>query len=478
MRRSPAVVDRKAIAEHAWADETDPLGSNAIDVQLSRLRAKLPERRDPDRHGSRRRLPARGGMTVTAAALPSVRRVSIRVALARDGGRRASPTSRSRRRSSSIVQRNLTDQIDQRITRIVRPRVARRPQPGRPARTRRRRRTGSAARRSGLWPVDSDGTVHTDSRRTRPCRPTYTGGPRTGRPRRSTASTCGSPAGRSATTTSSSASRSSAVSETREHRRSSRSCSSRRSCSGRLPRRRRDRPAGRGADRASRRASSSSPPTRRTSCGRRSRSSRPRRASPSPASATRRVVPGGVRAGRPRDRSGCAGCSTTCSGWPGSTPSKRPPNVEPVDLAVLAGPDGRSLRRDRRDPPSHARGPRAGRRTRSSPRRPSGSTDCSACCSTTPASTRRTAARVDVTVAIDGSRVALTVDDSGPGIPEAERDADLRPLPPGDRRGRAAPASAWRSPTRSSGRRAAAGRSRARRPGAPGWGVSWTRALA
>jgi DNA-binding response OmpR family regulator len=42
MRRSPAVVDRKAIAEHAWADETEPLGSNAIDVQLSRLRAKLP----------------------------------------------------------------------------------------------------------------------------------------------------------------------------------------------------------------------------------------------------------------------------------------------------------------------------------------------------------------------------------------------------------------------------------------------------
>jgi DNA-binding response OmpR family regulator len=43
MRRAPAVVDRKAIAEHAWADETDPLGSNAIDVQLSRLRAKLPD---------------------------------------------------------------------------------------------------------------------------------------------------------------------------------------------------------------------------------------------------------------------------------------------------------------------------------------------------------------------------------------------------------------------------------------------------
>jgi len=42
MRRSPAVVDRKAIAEHAWQDETEPLGSNAIDVQLSRLRAKIP----------------------------------------------------------------------------------------------------------------------------------------------------------------------------------------------------------------------------------------------------------------------------------------------------------------------------------------------------------------------------------------------------------------------------------------------------
>jgi DNA-binding response OmpR family regulator len=42
MRRSPAVVDRNAIAEHAWRDETEPLGSNAIDVHLSRLRAKLP----------------------------------------------------------------------------------------------------------------------------------------------------------------------------------------------------------------------------------------------------------------------------------------------------------------------------------------------------------------------------------------------------------------------------------------------------
>ncbi len=42
MRRSPAVVTRKTIAEHGWRDETDAMGSNAIDVQLSRLRAKLP----------------------------------------------------------------------------------------------------------------------------------------------------------------------------------------------------------------------------------------------------------------------------------------------------------------------------------------------------------------------------------------------------------------------------------------------------
>lgn len=41
LRRAPAVVDRVTIAAHAWADETDPVGTNAIDVQISRLRAKL-----------------------------------------------------------------------------------------------------------------------------------------------------------------------------------------------------------------------------------------------------------------------------------------------------------------------------------------------------------------------------------------------------------------------------------------------------
>ena len=41
MRRAPAVVHRRVIAQHAWEDETQPLGSNAIDVQVSRIRAKI-----------------------------------------------------------------------------------------------------------------------------------------------------------------------------------------------------------------------------------------------------------------------------------------------------------------------------------------------------------------------------------------------------------------------------------------------------
>jgi DNA-binding response OmpR family regulator len=41
MHRAPAIVDRQVIAQHAWKDETDALGSNAIDVQMARLRAKL-----------------------------------------------------------------------------------------------------------------------------------------------------------------------------------------------------------------------------------------------------------------------------------------------------------------------------------------------------------------------------------------------------------------------------------------------------
>lgn len=41
LRRAPAVVERRAIAVHAWDEEADALGSNTIDVHLARLRAKL-----------------------------------------------------------------------------------------------------------------------------------------------------------------------------------------------------------------------------------------------------------------------------------------------------------------------------------------------------------------------------------------------------------------------------------------------------
>ena len=41
MRRSPAVVARRSIAQHVWEEEADALGSNTIDVHLARLRAKL-----------------------------------------------------------------------------------------------------------------------------------------------------------------------------------------------------------------------------------------------------------------------------------------------------------------------------------------------------------------------------------------------------------------------------------------------------
>jgi DNA-binding response OmpR family regulator len=41
VRRSPAVVSRETIANHAWTDSLDPIASNAIDVHVTRLRAKL-----------------------------------------------------------------------------------------------------------------------------------------------------------------------------------------------------------------------------------------------------------------------------------------------------------------------------------------------------------------------------------------------------------------------------------------------------
>ncbi len=40
-RRSPAVVRRDAIANHAWPDSLDAIGSNNIDVHIARIRAKI-----------------------------------------------------------------------------------------------------------------------------------------------------------------------------------------------------------------------------------------------------------------------------------------------------------------------------------------------------------------------------------------------------------------------------------------------------
>jgi len=41
VRRSPSVVSRETIANHAWTDALEPIGSNSIDVHVTRLRAKL-----------------------------------------------------------------------------------------------------------------------------------------------------------------------------------------------------------------------------------------------------------------------------------------------------------------------------------------------------------------------------------------------------------------------------------------------------
>jgi DNA-binding response OmpR family regulator len=41
LRRHPSVVTRRALALHVWDDEVEAVGSNTIDVHLTRLRAKL-----------------------------------------------------------------------------------------------------------------------------------------------------------------------------------------------------------------------------------------------------------------------------------------------------------------------------------------------------------------------------------------------------------------------------------------------------
>ena len=158
MRRSPAVVDRKHIAEHAWEDETDPLGSNAIDVQLSRLRAKLAERRHPHRHRPWRGLSTGGSVTAGAIRLTDVRRQSLRVALAATAIVAVAYLVVAG--AVFIIQtKTLTDQIDARLSDFVRH-GGRAPtgdgfQPGSPD------RPFSAP--ILFWLTDSDGTVYTNS---------------------------------------------------------------------------------------------------------------------------------------------------------------------------------------------------------------------------------------------------------------------------------------------------------------------------
>ena len=322
MRRSPAVVDRKAIAEHAWADETDPLGSNAIDVQMSRLRAKLPSAGDPDRHGPRSRLPAGRGMTDAVApatsAATNVRRSSIRVALA------ATAVVAIVYLVVAIavvvlVTRSLTDQIDQRITRVLRPAAARRRRAGR--RTVRPAAAGPARRGAAPPLAGRVRRQRPDARPSNPALPAELAGvvgPDDGV--RSAASTCGSPAGRSATTGWSSGSRSSRSYDTRS--------------TVILAElliapillaavffgavaigRRVAAPIERGPP----------PPARvhRRRVARAAHAARGHRGPHEPRArpaARRRLVPDRRSCGSTSSRSGCAGCSRTSSGWPGSTP--------------------------------------------------------------------------------------------------------------------------------------------------------------
>jgi len=100
--------------------------------------------------------------------------------------------------------------------------------------------------------------------------------------------------------------------------------------------------------------------------------------------------------------------------------SKRPPNVEPVDLAVMAAQTvdrfGAIAETRNLSIALHASGESA---VIAAPPewldRLLGVLLDNAC------KYAPDGGRVDVTVAVDGSRIALTVDDSGPGIPEAER---------------------------------------------------------
>ena len=62
MRRSPAVVDRKAIAEHAWRRRDRPARLERDRRPAEPAAGQAARRRRSDRHRSRRRLPAGGSV--------------------------------------------------------------------------------------------------------------------------------------------------------------------------------------------------------------------------------------------------------------------------------------------------------------------------------------------------------------------------------------------------------------------------------
>ena len=109
--RRRSQVDRRA----RLGDETDPLGSNAIDVQLSRLRAKLPDAgiRIVTVRGAGYRLEE-----LTAARPPRPASVHPRRARRRP---RSSPGSTSSVAIAVVASStgNLTAQIDQRLSRFA-----------------------------------------------------------------------------------------------------------------------------------------------------------------------------------------------------------------------------------------------------------------------------------------------------------------------------------------------------------------------
>ena len=426
MRRSPAVVDRKAIAEHAWHDETDPLGSNAIDVQLSRLRAKLPT---PASGSSRSAAPATGWRRRDRRR----RRHDPRRPHELDPGRPrrdrdrrvvylaivASPCSRSSRS-------DLTGQIDRRLADTLvhithgrpppgprlRRAARRRPRFGSPCSSGRSRRTArvTRTRRRAMLP---------DGYAASPVRPTVTIGDAQVR-------VMGAPTGDGYVVVGQTIGRRLAGTD---HAPPGRADHRADAAARRVPGRGRHRAAGRGADRA--------------------RASAPARVHRRRLARAAHAAVGHRGAHQPRPRAGARRRTwyRTAFGRIDRESQRMRRLVE--DLLWLARfdathgsrrrragrprrarrADGRSVRGSSRRPASSRLDSSPSRATTSSRCRRSGSTGCSACCSTTPASTPRKAARSRSRSAGDGGRVRLTVDDAGPGHPRGPSGPDLRPLP-------------------------------------------------